>query len=86
MALQILCAQYATPNANVDVTLICQKAVSTGNDDIPVNNQFMGGDPDIGVVKQFGILYFLNGTLTAQTAQEGQTVDLVPAPAAAKSA
>jgi hypothetical protein len=86
MPIQILSAQYATTNANADVTQICQNAVSGGNDDIPVNNQFMGGDPDPGVVKQFGILYFLNGVLSALIAQEGQTVDLVPVPAAAKSA
>jgi hypothetical protein len=76
MPIQVLSAQYATPNAHADVTQICQNAVSSGNDDIPVTNQFMGGDPDPGVVKQFGILYFLNGTLTALTAQEGQTPDL----------
>jgi hypothetical protein len=44
MPIPILSAHYATPN--VDVTQICQNAVNNGYDEIPVNNQFMGGDPD----------------------------------------
>ncbi|AGP40475.1 hypothetical protein BE04_44275 [Sorangium cellulosum] len=91
MALKIVYAVYGTTNSSVNVTQICQQAVSTGNDDIPVNNTFMGGDPDIGVVKSFAIVYQRQtaanpGCYTVMTATEGDTLDLVPAGASATAA
>lgn len=82
MAITINYAVYGTTNKSKDVTQICQKIVSTGNDDIPVNNTSMGGDPDPGVVKSFAIVYQVPlapnpGCYTTKTAKEGDTLDLV---------
>ena len=61
------------------VTEIVQALVSTGNDDIPINNGAMGGDPAVGHVKQFGVIYYqTNGSLVALTGTEGTVLDLVP--------
>ena len=79
MSIQVIAAVYGTTHAGNDVTQICQNLVNNGNDDIPVNNDAMGGDPDFGVVKSFGILYSLNGGAPIALATgEGQTIDLVP--------
>jgi len=82
MPIQVLAAVYGTNNAGIDVTAICQNLVSNGNDDIPVNNDSMQGDPDPGATKSFGILYSLDGAQKlALTATEGQTLDLIAHPA-----
>ncbi len=91
MALTIIYAVYGTTNKSANVTEICQQAVNNGNDDIPVNNTFMGGDPDFGVVKSFAIVYRLQtatnpGCYVALTATEGATLDLVPPGAGASAA
>jgi len=79
MSIQVIAAVYGTTTAGNDVTQICQSLVDSGNDDIAVNNDAMGGDPDFGVVKSFGILYSSNGGAPkALAAQEGQTLDLLP--------
>jgi hypothetical protein len=89
MAITIINAAYGTTNNTANVTSICQQLVASGNDDIPVNNSTMGGDPDPGVIKSFAIVYLLaNATNPASgggaacysvmTAIEGQTIDLAP--------
>lgn len=88
MAIKIVYAVYGTTSKSADVTAICQRAVDNGNDDIPVNNVFMGSDPDFGTVKSFAIVYQLQtatnpGAYTVLTAKENDTLDLVPPGAAA---
>lgn len=61
MAIKIVSAVYGTTNSQVDVTGICQQMVDNGNDDITVDNTTMGGDPDVGVVKSFAIIYQVPG-------------------------
>jgi hypothetical protein len=52
--------------------------VANGNDDVPVNNQSLGGDPDFGTVKQFGAVYFYeDGTIQSIVGKEGDTLDFV---------
>ena len=78
VAIEIIAAVYGTENAGSDVTAVVQTMVDNGNDDVPVNNQAMQGDPDKGVRKYFGILYRLpDGRTLARTAVEGTTLDLV---------
>jgi hypothetical protein len=84
MAITVLAAVYGTTTNGNDVTSICQGLVTPGNDDIPVNNTTLGPDPDVGVVKSFGILYsspgLNNGNPIALACQENTTLDLVPTP------
>lgn len=81
MGITVISAVYGTTHNQVDVTQLCQQVVASGNDDIPVNNEFMGGDPDVGVVKSFAIIYRLGNATdpacyTLRAANEGDTVDL----------
>jgi hypothetical protein len=78
MAIQVIAATYGTNTAGADVTAICQALVATGNDDILVENNVMGGDPDPGTVKSFGIKYTVNGAPFVRGGQEHNTIDLVP--------
>lgn len=78
MGIQVISATYATNNKGNDVTAICQASVNTGNDDINVNNDSLGGDPDPGATKFFGITYTLpSGVTLVRGGAEGDTVDLV---------
>ena len=84
MGTTVLAAIYGTTTKGNNVTALCQQLVDTGNDDILVNNTNMGGDPNPGVVKSFGILYtnpaLNNGNPIALGCQENATLDLVPTP------
>jgi hypothetical protein len=78
MGIRVINATYATNSKGNNVTEICQAIVDTGNDDIGVNNDAMGGDPDVGATKFFGITFTLpNGTTLTRGGAEGDTVDLV---------
>lgn len=78
MGIKVIAATYATNSKGHDVTEICQGIVDTGNDDIGVNNDAMGGDPDPGATKFFGIIYKLpSGVTLVRGGAEGDTVDLV---------
>ena len=78
MSIKVIAAVYGTMTKGNDVTATVQQMVAQGNDDIPINNDTLGPDPDHGVQKQFGILYTLpNGKRLARAAVEGQTLDLV---------
>lgn len=82
MSFTVLAAVYGTTSAGNNVTEICQAILNNDNDDIPVNNTSMGSDPDVGVVKSFGILYtepqLNNGNPIALCCQENATLDLMP--------
>lgn len=82
MGINILAAVYGTTTAGNNVTTICQNLVDNGEDDIPVNNTTMGSDPDVGVVKSFGIVYsdpqLNNGNPIALGCLENATLDLMP--------
>jgi hypothetical protein len=78
MAITVLAAVYGTATNGNDVTSICQGLVSTGNDEIPVNNTTLGPDPDFGVVKSFGILYVVgSGNPIALACQENTNLTLI---------
>ena len=78
MAILIQAAVYGTLTKGKDVTSIVQEIVSQGNNDILVNNNVMGGDPDFGVQKRFAVLYASpHGELCARACLEGETIDLV---------
>lgn len=80
MALKIVCAFYGDPNKGADVTNTVQSIVANGNDDVLISNGTLGGDPDFGVKKQFGAVYFdAQGIIRSVVGVEGQTLDLVPA-------
>jgi hypothetical protein len=87
MGITVLAAVYGTTTKGNNVTALCQQIVDNGNDDILVNNTNMGGDPDPGVVKSFGILYtnpgLNNGNPIALGCLENTSLDLVPTPATA---
>ena len=79
MAIRVIAASYHSERRGSDVTAICQAFVNGNNDDIPVNNDTMGGDPDQGEAKTFEIVYELeNGQILGRHCLEGQEVDLAP--------
>jgi len=82
MGINILAAVYGTTTAGINVTAICQNIINNDNDDIVVDNSTMGSDPDVGVVKSFGLLYtdeqLNNGHPIALCCQENATLDLMP--------
>ncbi len=75
--IKVLAAVYGSKRKAKDVTMICQHLVDHGNDDIPVNNVQMGGDPSPGDAKYFGITYEVDGVVDQRAAKEGETIDLV---------
>ena len=80
-AITVLNATYGTQVNGNNVTAICQYLVNNGNDQIPVNNTYLGPDPDIGYTKEFAITFQVNGgSPTILAAQEGTTLTLVPIP------
>lgn len=78
MAITVIAAVYGTSSKGNDVTAIVQARLDAGNDDVLVDNDELGGDPDVGIVKQFGILYTLpDGTTCARCAVEGDKLELI---------
>lgn len=75
-------AIYASNSQGEDVTAQVNALVSSGNDDIPVNNETFV-DPDPGAKKYFMVWYTApslnNGNPIGLAAQEGSSVDLIPA-------
>ena len=85
-AITVVSAVYGTQNNGNDVTAICQYLVNNGNDQIPVNNTYLGPDPDPGNTKEFAILFQVNdGGFQVLACQEGTTLTLVPIPPAPAS-
>lgn len=78
MAITVIAAVYGTRSNGNDVTALVQARLDAGNDDVLVENSYLGGDPDVGTVKQFGILYKLpDGTNCARCAVEGDKLELI---------
>jgi hypothetical protein len=80
-AIKVLSAVYGTQVNGNNVTAVCQYLVNNGNDQIPVNNTYLGPDPDSGYTKEFAILYQVNGSAPmVLSCQENTTLTLVPIP------
>ena len=78
MAIKVIAAVYGTSANGNDVTAIVQARLDAGNDDVLVDNDDLGGDPDEGNIKQFGILYTLpDGNTYARCAVEGDKLELI---------
>lgn len=78
MAIKVIAAAYGTTSNGIDVTEIVQARLDAGNDDVMVDNDDLGGDPDVGVTKLFGILYTLpDGNTYARCAVEGDKLELI---------
>jgi hypothetical protein len=77
--IKVIAAVYGTTHKGNDVTKLVRNQLSGGSDDIVVNNDTMGEDPDFGGFKRFGILYRVDdGPKQARAGIEGDTIDLVP--------
>jgi hypothetical protein len=80
MAIEVIAAVYGTTNKGKNVTQLMKTRIEKKNhDDVKVTNDEMGGDPDFGGFKRFGILYRVNdGPKQARAGVEGDTIELVP--------
>ncbi len=76
MGIKITAATYGTINAGNDVTDIVQNIVDTGQDDILISNGNLGGDPDVGKTKSFGVIYTYKDQTLVRGGKEDETVDL----------
>lgn len=56
MTITVIRAVYGTATNGTDVTKIVQDRLDKGNDDVYINNDAFG-DPGIGTLKYFGIVY-----------------------------
>ena len=71
--MQILQAWYGGPgNSSADVTSTVQTLAAQGS--FTVSNDTMGQDPDPGVQKSLGVVYWDGASLHSLTAPESQTV------------
>lgn len=70
-------AFYGTPTTGKNVSLLVAEMVARGKTTIEVNNDSMGGDPDVGVVKQFAISYLEDGKSKIRIVPEGSSLDLM---------
>lgn len=78
MSIRCITAVYGTKKHGNDVTDIVQKRLDAGNDDVLVDNDHLGGDPDVGTVKNFGILYELpGGKKDVRCGKEHDRIELV---------
>ena len=85
MAVNVLFAAYgALRNGDplqeeaVDVTQALQANLNPGSPGtVAINNQNMGGDPAVGVVKHFGALIEVDGERRAFACQEGQEIAIL---------
>ena len=85
MAINVLFAAYgALRNGDplqeeaADVTQALQAQLNPGSPGtVVINNQNMGGDPAVGVVKHFGALIEVDGERRAFACQEGQEIAIL---------
>ena len=73
-ALQILQATWGERNHQVDVTGRIASMVQGNRLELPVTNQFMGGDPAYGSTKFLRVIYLWRGLRYEANATEGQTL------------
>jgi hypothetical protein len=79
MGIKVISATYGTNTKGYEVTEMCQGRIDNGNNNIVVDNDAMGGDPDPGATKLFGIYYsFDDGTKVVRAGAEGDFIDLTP--------
>jgi hypothetical protein len=79
MVIKVIAAVYGTTNKGKDVTNRMKTRIEDDNqDDVRVTNDEMGGDPDFGGFKRFGIIYKVDGKRQARAGVEGDTIELVP--------
>jgi hypothetical protein len=78
MTIRVIGAAYGSKEAGFDVTLAVQQRLDAGNDDVIVNNENFG-DPHVGELKRFGIVYQLveTGEIRARCATENERFELV---------
>lgn len=69
-------AVYGTENNSVDVTQELISQIKGNRIDTLVINQFLGGDPDPGVVKSLDVEYVCNGEVHKKNAKEGARIQL----------
>jgi outer membrane lipoprotein SlyB len=74
--LQITRATYGSGNYNADVTSRLNSQVQSGQLNIPVNNQTMGGDPAPQQSKRLTVQYAVNGQSNQIIVNEGDTLRL----------
>lgn len=75
--IHVVSATYGTLTNGADVTLAVQNILNSGATSFVASNEVLGGDPDVGEVKVFGISCLLpNGTPVVRGAQENDTVVL----------
>ena len=75
MNIQCIHAVYGSARISVDVTKVVQYRLAAGQSNVVVENGELGGDPDVGVVKHFGILYRLPGNEEVIHAKAGNEHD-----------
>jgi len=75
-ALQILQATWGERNHQVDVTSRIASMVQGNRLELPVTNQFMGGDPAYGSTKFLRVIYLWRGLRYEANATEGQTLSI----------
>jgi hypothetical protein len=69
-------AVYGTRNNFVDVTKELISQIRGNRIDTFVINQFLGGDPDPGVVKSLKVEYIVNGKIMKKNVKEGARIQL----------
>ncbi len=75
-ALQILQATWGERDHQVDVTGRIASMVQGNRLELPVTNQFMGGDPAYGSTKFLRVIYLWRGLRYEANATEGQTLSI----------
>jgi len=75
-ALQILQATWGERDHQVDVTGRIASMVQGNRLELPVTNQFMGGDPAYGSTKFLRVIYLWRGLRYEANATEGQTISI----------
>lgn len=78
MSIKVIAAVYGTRNNGEDVTMAVQTRLDKGHDDVIVTNEALGGDPDKGATKYFGIIYQLPNSTNklVRCASEGDRLEL----------
>lgn len=71
--LKIISAIYGTPKNSIDVTKSLNQLIKDNRLEIVVSNE-IGGDPDQGTIKDFKLVYELNGEKQTREYKEGEKV------------
>lgn len=74
--LEIVKAVYGKNGQGKDVTRKLQKMIQNNTLDVKVNNDNMGGDPNVGADKSLKVDYTYRGQNLHKTVQEGKRLQL----------